>query len=73
MRCYACDAMNANFYDGPTTRYYCTTCIQIILDSLTKPSEDDIIITDGEMNMEEMDDNFVGESDTSEVSEVWAR
>ncbi len=39
MRCYSCDRINATHHDGDTGRTYCTTCWNVIEDTITSGND----------------------------------
>ena len=39
MRCYSCDRPNSTHHDGDTGRIYCTTCWNVIEDTISVSSD----------------------------------
>jgi hypothetical protein len=69
MHCYSCDKTNASVFDGPTGRYYCSTCFHIIMDLLTNDQDDDNIIE--YTSEEELYDDREDQGNASDLPAVW--
>jgi len=48
MRCFACDRIHSTYHDGPTGRFYCNNCINLIWLDLGSRKQG---LTDGEKSV----------------------